>query len=185
MYGHGESEGDIERLTVSKVVDNVLALHRYAKSKGYTRIGLSGSSFTGIVSLIAASKRDFAALSLKCPVFDSKRLWDRRYGKKGVQQWKRRGYVKPFDIKWYYEAYEDASRYDMEAIASRVKAPTLVIHGDKDETVPIQHAKDIISYVGGEKRLVIVKGADHFFKEASYFKKMIYASRRWLSSHLR
>ncbi len=184
IYGHGESEGDIERLTITKAVDNVLAVYDFAKSRGYKRIGLSGSSFSGIVSLIAATKREFSALSLKCPVFDSKRLWDRRHGKKKIESWRKKGYLVQFGKRWRYEAYEDASQYDMKRIASGITAPTLVIHGDKDRTVPISHAKDIINHVAGEKKLVIVKGADHFFKEPAYFGKMINASFRWLSSHL-
>lgn len=184
IYGHGESGGDVERLTITKAVENVLAVYDFAKSRGYKRIGLSGSSFSGIVSLVAATKREFSALSLKCPVFDSKRLWDRRHGKKKIEGWRKKGYLVQFGKRWRYEAYEDASGYDMRGIASGITAPTLVIHGDKDKTVPISHAKDIIKHVSGEKKLVIVKGADHFFREPAHFRKIIDASFRWLSSHL-
>lgn len=184
IYGHGESEGDVESLTITKAVENVLAVYDFAKSRRYKRIGLSGSSFTGIVSLIAATKREFSALSLKCPVFDSKTLWDRRHGKKKIEEWKKKGYLVQFGKRWRYEAYEDASGYDMKKIASGITAPTLVIHGDKDRTVPLSHAKGIIKHVSGEKKLAIVKGADHFFKEPAHFRKMINASFRWLSSHL-
>jgi pimeloyl-ACP methyl ester carboxylesterase len=184
MYGHGESEGDIEQLTVSKVVENVIAIYDHAKSEGYSRIGLSGSSFTGIVSLIAASRRDFAVLSLKCPVFDSKRLWDSRHSPEGIRRWKETGFIEAFGNRWGYGAYEDASGYDMEDIASGITAPVLVIHGDKDVTVPIQHARDIISHVKGEKELLIVEGADHFFRDPAHFETMISKSFEWLSRHL-
>ena len=184
MYGHGESEGDIERLTITKAVENVVAVYDYAKSQGYQKIGLSGSSFTGIVSLIAATKRDFAALSLKCPVFDSKRLWDRRHGKKGIERWRKKGYLVQFGKKWSYEGYEDASRYKMDEIAKSITTPTLAIHGDKDKTVPISHAKAIISHVSDEKKLVVVKGADHFFRNPAHFEQMIRASFEWLTFHL-
>ena len=184
MYGHGESEGDIERLTITKAVENVLAVYDFAKSKGYQKIGLSGSSFTGIVSLIAATKREFSALSLKCPVFSSKKLWDWRHGKKGIDGWRKRGYITLFGKKWRYEAYEDASRYDMERIAPSITAPTVVIHGNKDKTVPISHARNIIAHVSGEKKLVVVKGADHFFHDPKHFEQMIGTSFQWLSSHL-
>ena len=182
MYGHGESEGDIERLTVSKVVDNVLALYDYAKSQGYSKIGLSGSSFTGIVSLIAATKRDFSVLSLKCPVFDSKRLWDERYGKEGVEKWKKDGYVKPFSRKWYFDAYEDACKYDMKKIVPMIRTPTIVIHGTMDVTVSPKHAEDIIANLAGEKKLVMVEGADHFFRNQEHFNTMVDASFRWLKN---
>jgi pimeloyl-ACP methyl ester carboxylesterase len=185
MYGHGESEGDIVLLSISKVVDNLLAVYDYAKGQGYSKIGLSGSSYTGIVSLIAASKRDFTALSLKCPVFDSKRLWDSRHGPEGIQKWKEDGYIDAFGNRWHYGAYEDASSYDMEDVASRITAPVLVIHGDRDVTVPLQHATDIVKHVKGENELVIVQGADHFFKDEAHFKTRISKSFEWLSKHLK
>ena len=183
MYGHGESEGDVERLTITKVVGNVLAVYDFAESR-YQRIGLSGASFTGIVSLIAATKREFSVLSLKCPVFDSKKLWDWRHGKKGIERWKKEGSKTLFGKEWRYEAYEDASQYDMRKIVSGITAPTLAIHGDKDATVPISHAKNIISFISGEKKLVIIKGADHFFHDPAHFRRMVQTSFQWLSSHL-
>jgi pimeloyl-ACP methyl ester carboxylesterase len=185
MYGHGDSEGDIEYLTIGKVIANVLALYDYAKGQGYSEIGLSGSSYTGIVSLIAASKRDFAVLSLKCPVFDSKRLWDSRHGPDGIRRWREEGHIEAFGKRWDYGAYADASGYDMDSIASKITAPVIVIHGDKDVTVPIQHAKDIIAYVKGEKELVVIDGADHFFKDEEHFSQMISASFEWFLKHLK
>lgn len=183
LYGHGESEGEMERLTVSRAVENLLAVHDFAKGR-HSQIGLTGSSFTGIVSLIAATKRSFDVLSLKCPVFDSKRLWDERYGEDGLKKWKEDGYVTPFAKKWCYEAYEDACTYDMEKIVPMIKAPVLVIHGDRDTTVPMWHAESIIRLASGEKKLVVVKGADHFFKDENQFNEMIQTSLSWLVSHL-
>lgn len=184
MYGHGESEGDIESLTITKAVENVLAVYDFAGSR-YERIGLSGSSFSGIVSLIAATRREFSVLSLKCPVYDSKRLWDWRHGKKGIEKWKKKGAMSLFGKRWRFEAYEDASGYDMKKVVSGITAPILVIHGDRDKTVPISHAKAIASHASGEKKLIVIKGADHFFHDPGHFEQMIETSFRWLDAHLK
>ncbi|MBD3210740.1 prolyl oligopeptidase family serine peptidase [Candidatus Micrarchaeota archaeon] len=184
MYGHGESGGNPENLTITRAVQNVLAAYEFAEKEGFEKIGLSGSSFTGAVSLVAASKRNFSALSLKCPVFDSKMLWDEKYGGEGVQEWKQSGYISPFGRKWSYEAYEDAKGYDMKAITKSIRAPALVIHGDRDDTVPLSHALAIIDNLDTEKKLVVVEGAKHDFRNMEHFEKMISASRSWLISHL-
>ena len=184
MYGHGKSEGDPEHLTVSKVVDNMLAAYDFARKKGYLKIGLAASSFSGSPALISASKRDFAALVLRCPVFDGKQLWDERLGEEGLAIWRKQGFISPFGRKWHFEAYEDESKYDMRAIAREVRSPTLVIHGDKDRTVPISQARDLISGVGGEKRLAVVEGADHFFDGPGHFGKMLGESSAWLLKYL-
>lgn len=184
VYGHGDSEGDVEHLTVSKAVSSTLAAYDHASS-GYKRIGICGSSFTGSVSLIAASKRDPAVIALKCPVFMPRELWDWRHGEKGIREWKERGYVETWGSRWYFEAYEDAKGYDMKAIASSVKAPTLVVHGDKDVTVPISQAENLIHFLGSqEKRLLEIKGADHFFKDERSFSLMVDSIAGWLADHL-
>ncbi|MEW6035639.1 MAG: alpha/beta fold hydrolase [Candidatus Micrarchaeota archaeon] len=185
MYGHGESEGDVERLTVTKVVDNILAIYGFAEKEGYARIGLAGSSFSGSPSLISAAKLPFSALALKCPVFDGKRLSDERLGPEGVARWKREGFYSPFGRRWSYEVYEDESGYDMKSIASKINAPTLVVHGSRDVTVPISQAYSLMDALRCEKKLVVVDGADHFFRDEAHFSRMISESAGWLVSHLR
>ena len=184
VYGHGESEGDVERLTVSKAVSSMLAAFDLAKSR-FGKIGLCGSSFTGSVTLIAASKRNPEAIALKCPVFMPKELWDWRHGEKGIAEWKNKGYVETWGSRWHYEAYEDACGYDMRAVASSLKAPTLVVHGDKDVTVPLSQAENLVFSLGSEeKRLLEIKGADHFFKDENHFSLMSESIAGWFSGHL-
>lgn len=184
IYGHGESEGDVEHLTISKAVDSLDAVYDYAESK-YRKIALVGSSFTGSITLIAASRRDPSAIALKCPVFLPIELWNWRMGKKGIEQWKKKGFVEPFGRRWSYEAYEDALKYDMRGIAARIKAPALVVHGDKDITVPLSHAENLVFSLGSEeKRLVVIEGADHFFRKEGHFDRMSSLISEWLAEHL-
>ncbi len=184
LYGHGESEGDIEHLTISKAVDNAIAVYDFAKSSGYKRIGFSCSSFSGMVGLILASKRDVRALSLKCPVFDYRKLWDSRIGKKGLEQWEKDNFIEIFKTRVSFAAYKDAKRYDMRKIAKSITVPTIVIHGDRDVTVPLAQAEELISLLSGEKKFIKVHGADHFFLLPEHFEKMISESFEWFSRHL-
>ncbi|HSB47129.1 MAG TPA: alpha/beta fold hydrolase [Candidatus Bilamarchaeum sp.] len=184
MYGHGKSEGDISRLTVSKVVENALVVYDHVKSMGYTKIAFAASSFSGQVALISATKRPFSALALRCPVFDGRGLWDMRLGPEGIALWKRQGAIRPFGIDWKFEAYEDEAKYDMHAVAAMVEAPTVVIHGDRDATVPISQAESLIAALKCEKKLVVVRGADHFFAPEAHFREMVDATSAWLTGHL-
>lgn len=184
MYGHGESEGTIEDLTVSKVVENTLAVYDFVAKK-YTKIGLVGSSFSGSVSVIVASKRNVSVISLKCPVFDYQKLWFDRLDEEGVTQWKQEGFVTLFEKRVNYEAYEDAKKYHMKEIAKKVTAPTLIIHGDRDVTVPLEQPQLLLNSIASkEKQLHIVKGADHFFVSPLHFKEMIETSFTWLCRYL-
>ena len=56
FFGQGESEGPFERITVSLAVKQALAALELVASKSYRRIGLVGSSFGGLVALMAAAR---------------------------------------------------------------------------------------------------------------------------------
>jgi uncharacterized protein len=44
----------------------------------------------------------------------------------------------------------------------KIAVPTLIIHGELDNLVPLQEAEDLFAYLGGEqKKLVIIPNADH------------------------
>src|SRR5207249_6453453 len=69
FFGQGESEGPFERITVSLAVSQALAALDLMHSKSYRKLALVGSSFGGMVSLLAAAKRpEVSCLALKCPV---------------------------------------------------------------------------------------------------------------------
>lgn len=184
VYGHGESKGKLEDLTITKAVNSLLAAYQFAKNKDYKNIGLSGSSFTGIVSLIASTKARFSVLALKCPVFDSKKLWDSRLSADEIEQWKTDGHIVRFKNKMSFELYKDASQYDMNKVAASISIPTLVVHGDSDNTVPLSQAKELVDNLSGEKKLIIIKEADHFFKNQENFEEMVDHITEWFVSHM-
>src|SRR3989338_745125 len=69
LFAHGESDGSFENLTQSEAVDDVLQAIKFLKGLGYEKIGLEGSSFGGLASIMAASQSfDICILALKCPV---------------------------------------------------------------------------------------------------------------------
>ena len=54
---------------------------------------------------------------------------------------------------------------DTRELARRIKVPTLVIHGQKDQTVPIALGRDLAALIPGA-RFEILMGADH--REATF-----------------
>jgi fermentation-respiration switch protein FrsA (DUF1100 family) len=60
----------------------------------------------------------------------------------------------------------------------------LLIHGDKDETVPADHAERLYQKAREPKRLEIVRGADHIFSNPALRKKAIRYSLNWFKKHL-
>jgi hypothetical protein len=93
VFGHGESEGKFEDITITEAVDDILQAIKYLQSKGYIKIGLVGSSFGGISSIMATAKtNDLFLLALKSPVSDYWELEKGRYSEKELEDWKELGY---------------------------------------------------------------------------------------------
>ncbi len=181
LYGHGESEGKIEELTVSKAVESVIGAYEYLKQKGYDKISLVGSSFSGVVCLVAATKLDLIAMVLKCPVFDYPQLLTDRTEEDEIAKWKKTGFREMFNVKFWYELYEDATKIHIMETAKKVTCPTLFIHGSGDKLVPPSHSEDAFNTISSkEKKLHIIKGADHFFIHEKHFNEVIKESHDWL-----
>jgi len=58
FFGHGESEGKFEEVTTFESVDDIHNAIKFLKKSGYIKIGLVGSSFGGMASIIEAGKTD-------------------------------------------------------------------------------------------------------------------------------
>jgi dipeptidyl aminopeptidase/acylaminoacyl peptidase len=69
---------------------------------------------------------------------------------------------------------------------SKVDAPTLLVHGDKDDLVPISHSENIKDAFAKEEvpcELVVIKGAAHGFNDDGN-RVMFEAMRDWFKKHL-
>ena len=54
------------------------------------------------------------------------------------------------------------------------KGPTLIIHPEKDEAIPVSHARDFFRAAGAEaKELVIIAGADHVYTSIPWEQEVI------------
>lgn len=188
FFAHGESEGKFEDLTISEAVNNVLKAIALFKDKGYTKIGLIGSSFGGIASIMAASQsRDLFVLALKCPVsnYYEKRL--NELGEDGLKQWKEHGYQEYLSgdgrtLRLSYEFLEDSKKNNGYKAAKHIKIPAIIVHGDKDYVVPIEQSKKTaiaMDYCILEE----VSGAGHRFKEPEEFNQMIDLITNFIIEH--
>ncbi len=177
FFGHGESGGRFEDITISEAVKNTLSAIRFLNGKGYGRIGLVGSSFGGISSIMTASKsKDLRVLVLRAPVsnYEEKELAKR--GKDGLKKWKETGYVEYAEEgrKWKlkYSFFEDFKNNNGYEAGKNIKIPTLIIHGDKDEVVSVEQSVKLSKMITNS-RLEIIKGADHNFSNEADFKKTL------------
>ena len=53
------------------------------------------------------------------------------------------------------------SRYDTEEKIARIRAPVLILHGDRDDIVPLAHARRLFDLAPEPKRFHLIRGAGH------------------------
>lgn len=178
FFGHGESDGRFEETTISKAVDDILSVIEFLNKSGYDKMGLVGSSFGGMASLIAASKtKDLIFLALKSPVSDCLSRIVVQFDEQAIQGWREKRFISVTSpngetLRLNYSFFDDAEKVDAYASCEKIKIPTLIVHGDSDETVPLVQSQKA-SLLIENCRLEIIKGADHRYTRPEEFEKML------------
>ncbi|MAG38534.1 hypothetical protein CMO90_00420 [Candidatus Woesearchaeota archaeon] len=172
FYAHGESDGSIEDITVSEAVDDVFRAVDFVEDKGYSKIGLIGSSFGGLASIIAAPNIDLFALGLKCPI--SKRL---DLLLKDIYEFKEQDSSITFNISGQpltlsNSFVEDCKKNIGFDYAEKINAPTLIVHGSDDECVSINDTKKLYDSIA-DCELDEIIGCDHSFSNSENFNYAI------------
>jgi pimeloyl-ACP methyl ester carboxylesterase len=66
------------------------------------------------------------------------------------------------------------AQFDTSEMARQLRVPTLVIHGDEDQTVPIEHGRVLASLMPGS-RLEILEGLGHGLVTVPRFAERVVA----------
>jgi len=170
--GIGESEGRLADDTVSRRVVDLAAAVGFVRSypgMGH-RIGLLGSSLGGYVSLIVASmEKEMRAVVVWATPFHLDDLGSKEQGEE---------YPLPGQV-----FFEDLPRHRLLPLLPRVMN-CLVIHGDRDELVPVDQAWEIFHALGTPKEIHVIEDADHRLINPSHRRRAIDLSVDWFRKYL-
>ena len=178
FFGHGESSGKFADITISEAVDDVQSAIRFLKDSGHQRIGLMGSSFGGFASILAAGRSDdLFILALKSPVSDYLGLLIARDHDKNIQAWQQEGFIivegaDGKNLRLNYSFFVDAEQINGCALAENINVPTLIVHGDRDDTVPLEQSRKVAGLIPN-CNLEVIRGADHVYSNPEHFELML------------
>lgn len=171
LYGHGERKENLSNVTIHHMVDDFLIAYEFLIEHGFSPIGLLGSSFSGLPAVIAATKASISALALKAPMLY---LPERFKPKEGE-------FVLHKGVKFssaLASTFPNADEY-----AKKLRCFTLIVHGDKDSVIPIEHSKRFAS-LSGHIRLLTIHNADHNFSNPKHFNTMVEEISNFFIRHL-
>jgi dipeptidyl aminopeptidase/acylaminoacyl peptidase len=169
--GIGESEGRLEDDTVTRRVADLGSAVDFAKSRPGlgNRIGLVGSSLGGYVSLINASmNKEIRAVVIWATPFHLDDL-----GKREKEEYPLPG-----------EAFfKDLPKHRLLPLLSRV-SNCMVIHGQEDESVPVDQAWEIFHSLGAPKEIHIIEGGDHRLTDPKHRQHAMDLTVEWFKKYL-
>jgi fermentation-respiration switch protein FrsA (DUF1100 family) len=170
--GCGDSGGTLLETTVAQRVSDMHAvLERMRKHPALDgRLGLLGSSLGGFVSLFVAHEDpDVKGLAAWATPAE---LDDLGVGPEAVAEY---GLGQPF------VADLQAGRYLRAPGGTRA---CLFIHGDRDDVVPVEHARRLYAAAREPKRLAIIPGGDHPLTDLAHRREAVQMSLEWIRRFL-
>lgn len=182
MYGHGESDGEFRDHTLYKWLTNALTVIDYARGLGFvTDIFLCGHSQGGLLVMLAAAlKHDvikgLIPLSPACMIPEEcrrGRMLEERFDPEHIPD-----ELHGFDGRVLGGNYlRVAQSIDVDRAIRRYRGPVLIVHGDEDESVPLEHGVRAAEAYADAK-LVVIPGDDHCYTR--HLDQVVEAVKEWL-----
>ena len=182
LYGHGESGGEFRKHTLYKWISNTLTVIDHARRLGYTELYLSGHSQGGLVAALAAGMEAdrVKGLILRAPAFlipqgaREGNLLGRAFDPDHIPD--SFPTIKGLELDGNY--IRTAQTIHAEEAAARYRRPVLILHGDKDDTVPLIDSQRMAALYENCALAVIAGETHHFDRHPNEMRDVI---RRWLT----
>ena len=170
--GTDTSDGNFSDKLMSKEVDDMkYAIDFLEKNYSFKKLFLIGIS-TGAIdaALYAHSDKRITGVVLLSGLADLKRGVHYDFTEQQIALFQKKKYIvynRP--EKWYHGKklkkafYDEFFVLDIPRALKKYKKPLLIIHGSKDEGIPVLEAKDLYKVANEPKKLVVISGADHQF----------------------
>lgn len=185
FYGSGESEGSFDEVTLqSEISDAQGAVDFFRRQKGIDpdRLGLLGLSLGGAIAASIAAPSRCQALVLWSALAHPAEL--RKLAQEQAKELAGGGLEYSGHVV-SSRLLEGVDGVDPLAGIGAFTGPTLIIHPERDELLPLRHPDDFFRRSGAVvKERVIIPGADHTFTSVAWEHEVISRSVDWLSRHL-
>ncbi|OGK19002.1 hypothetical protein A3D80_03550 [Candidatus Roizmanbacteria bacterium RIFCSPHIGHO2_02_FULL_40_13b] len=158
LRGHGESEGDIQKMTREDFLKDVLAVYDYLvamNSVDKDDISAVGSSFGSYMVALLSSKRKIKNLALRVPANYPNDSFNE-------PQILFSGNNDPSILQWRFQEMNKDSTYSLEAV-NNFSGNVLIVESGQDELIPHQTIENYMNAVQDKAKLthIVMKDASH------------------------
>jgi len=177
--GHGKSSGEFTKGNISKWTKEVRnTIKKIVKKDNFILIGSSMGSWLSLNQFKYFEKQIVGFLGIgSAPEFLERLMW-KKYTKKmktetikkGIYNLKHGDYEYPIS----YQLIKDGRKNKIFNKKIRSKICATMIHGSKDEVVPVIYSRKILRLFNkAKKRLTIVKNGDHSLSSTKNLKILL------------
>ena len=177
--GHGKSSGEFTKGNISKwTYETKRVIKKVVKKNSFILIGSSMGSWISLNQFKYFRKQIRGFLGIgSAPEFLEKIMWKKftkkmksETIKKGIYNLKHGGYEYPIT----YQLIKDGRKNKILHRKINLKIPVTLIHGSKDDTVPVVFSKRVLKiFTNARKKLLVIKNGDHSLFNKKLQKKII------------
>ena len=177
--GHGKSSGEFTKGNISIwSSDARRVIKKIVKKNNFILIGSSMGAWIALnqFKYFKSQIKSFVGIG-SAPEFLTRLMWN-KFPKKIKDEIKLKGISKikngQYEYPVTYQLIKDGRRNKVLSKKIKLKIKVTMVHGSKDEVVPVFLSKKIISmFVLAKKKLVIIKNGDHSLSNSKQLKKII------------
>tara|TARA_B100000401_G_scaffold145872_1_gene96882 strand:- start:48 stop:791 length:744 start_codon:yes stop_codon:yes gene_type:complete len=177
--GHGKSSGEFTKGNISKwTYETKRVIKKVVKKNNFILIGSSMGSWISLNQFKYFQKQIRGFLGIgSAPEFLEKIMWKKftkkmktETIKKGIYNLKHGGYEYPIT----YQLIKDGRKNKILHRKINLKIPVTMVHGSKDDTVPVVFSKRVLKiFTNARKKLLVIKNGDHSLFNKKLQKKII------------
>ena len=180
----GESTGSFENITYSAEVEDLQAAFSFMQARHAGKIGILGSSMGGTVALLFAARNpDVATLVTVAAPLHPERFLSRLSTPAELRQWRERGFTLYHGQRINVSLLKDLETMNVPLAIKEINCPVLILHGDRDDVVPVEEAHELHRHLSGMSKLSILDGADHRISDPSLMKRTLSEAVDWFCEH--
>jgi len=176
--GHGKSSGKFTKCNISRWTEDVkFMIKKIIKKNNFILIGSSMGSWLSLNQFRYFKNQIKGFLGIGSgPEFLQHLMWKkfskkikREIVKKGIYNLKHGEYQYPIT----YQLIKDGRKNKVLHKKYKLKIPITMVHGSKDEVVPVRYSRKILKMFNNtKKKILLIKNGDHSLSNKSSLKKI-------------
>jgi len=188
--GHGKSSGQFTKGNISKWSNEVKkTIKKIVKKNNFILVGSSMGSWLSLNQFKYFQKQIKGFLGIgSAPEFLERLMWKKfskkikkELVKKGIYNLKHGDYEYPIT----YQLIKDGKKNKVLNKKIKSNISICMIHGKKDEVVPVIYSRKILKLFNkSKKKLIVIKNGDHSLSNKKNLNKIIYELNKIVNTNL-